>query len=91
MKKIAAIAQAYGKPIMCHNTRPTLSTAAALHFVASISNCGPLLEFVDLDRFAFLLGLMKNRVKFENGYLFVPKGAGLGVEVDEAKVRAAAK
>jgi L-alanine-DL-glutamate epimerase-like enolase superfamily enzyme len=91
MKKIAAVAQAYGKPIMCHNTRPTLSTAAALHFVASIPNCGPLLEFVDLDRFAFLLGLMKNRVKFEGGYLFVPEGPGLGIEVDEAKVRAAAK
>ncbi len=91
MKKIAAIAQAYGKPIICHNTRPTLSTAAALHFVSSIPNCGPLLEYVDLDRFEFLLGLIKSRVKFENGFLFVPQGAGLGVEVDEAKVRAAVR
>jgi L-alanine-DL-glutamate epimerase-like enolase superfamily enzyme len=91
MKKIAAVAQAYGKPIICHNTRPTLGTAASLHFVASIPNCGPLMEFVDVERFGFLMGLMKNNVKFEKGYLLVPQGAGLGMEVDEEKVRRAAK
>lgn len=91
MKKIAAVAQAYGKPIICHNTRPTLGTAASLHFVASIPNCGPLMEFVDVERFGFLMGLMKNNVKFERGYLFVPQSAGLGMEVDEEKVRRAAK
>ncbi|MDX2043917.1 MAG: mandelate racemase/muconate lactonizing enzyme family protein [Acidobacteriota bacterium] len=89
MKKIAAIAQAYGKPIICHNTRPTLGTAASLHFVASIPNCGPLMEFVDVDKFEFLRGLMKNDVRFEKGYLFVPQGVGLGMEVDEEKVRRA--
>ncbi|MFN0107912.1 MAG: mandelate racemase/muconate lactonizing enzyme family protein [Blastocatellia bacterium] len=91
MKKIAAIAQAYGKPIICHNTRPTLGTAASLHFVASIPNCAPLMEFVDVDKFEFLMGLMKNSVRFEKGYLFVPQGVGLGMEVDEDKVRRAAK
>lgn len=91
MKKIAAIAQAYGKPIICHNTRPTLGTAASLHFVASIPNCGPLMEFVDVDKFEFLRGLMKNDLRFEKGYLFVPQGVGLGMEVDEEKVRRAAR
>lgn len=91
MKKIAAIAQTYGKPIICHNTRPTLGTAASLHFIASIPNCGPLMEFVDVDKFAFLRGLMKNNVRFEKGYLFVPQGVGLGMEVDEEKIRRAAK
>ena len=91
MKKIAAIAQAYGKPIICHNTRPTLGTAASLHFVASIPNCGPLMEFVDVDKFEFLMGLMKNNVTFDKGYLLVPQGAGLGMDVDEEKLRRAAK
>ncbi len=91
MKKIAAIAQAYGKPIICHNTRPTLGTAASLHFIASIPNCGPLMEFVDVDKFTFLMGLMKNNVTFEKGYLYVPQGAGLGIEVDEDKIRKAVK
>jgi L-alanine-DL-glutamate epimerase-like enolase superfamily enzyme len=90
MKKIAAIAQAYGKPIICHNTRPTLGTAASLHFIASIPNCGPLMEFVDVDKFEFLMGLMRNNVKFEKGYLFVPRSVGLGMEVDEENVRRAA-
>lgn len=91
MKKIAAIAQAYGKPIICHNTRPTLGTAASLHFIASIPNCGPLMEFVDVDKFALLRGLMKNNVRFEQGYLYVPQGVGLGMEVEEDKIRKAAK
>jgi L-alanine-DL-glutamate epimerase-like enolase superfamily enzyme len=90
MKKIAAIAQTYGKPIICHNTRPTLGTAASLHFIASIPNCESLMEFVDVDKFTFLRGLMKNNVRFEKGYLFVPQGAGLGMEVDEEKIRKAA-
>jgi L-alanine-DL-glutamate epimerase-like enolase superfamily enzyme len=50
-----------------------------------------LMEFVDVERFGFLMGLMKNNVKFEKGYLLVPQGAGLGMEVDEEKVRRAAK
>lgn len=93
MKKIAAIAQAYGKTIMCHNTRPTISTAAALHFIASIPNCGEFLEFVDLDsdKYRHLPGFMKTNVRFEKGYLYVPTGAGLGIEVDEAKIKQAAK
>jgi L-alanine-DL-glutamate epimerase-like enolase superfamily enzyme len=89
MKKIAAIAQAYGKPIICHNTRPTLGTAASLNFIASIPNCGPLMEFVDVDNFRDLLGMMKNNARFDAGYLYVPEGPGLGIEVDEAKVRQA--
>jgi L-alanine-DL-glutamate epimerase-like enolase superfamily enzyme len=91
MKKIAAVAQAYGKPIICHNTRPTLGTAASLHFIASIPNCGPLMEFVDVDKFTFLMELMKNNVTFEKGYLHVPQGVGLGIEVDEEKIRKAAR
>jgi L-alanine-DL-glutamate epimerase-like enolase superfamily enzyme len=89
MKKVAAIAQAYGKPIICHNTRPTLGTAASLHFIASIPNCGPLMEFVDVDNFKDLMSMMKNNPRYEAGYLYVPQTPGLGIEVDEAAVRKA--
>ena len=92
MKKIAALAQTYGKPIMCHNTRPTLSTAAALHFCASIPNSAPLLEYVDLEweRYRHLPAFMRNNVEFKDGYLLVPKGPGLGLAVDEERVQRAA-
>ncbi len=91
MKRIAAIADAFGKPIICHNTRPTLGTAAALHFIASIPNCGPMMEYIDLENFPELRRLMKPPLRFEGGFLCVPEGPGLGVEVDEDAIRKAAK
>ncbi len=88
-KKIAAMAQACSKQIVPHNTKPTFSTAAALHFAASISNCGPFMEFVDVDEFKDLMGLMKNNVEFKDGFLQVPNTAGIGIEVDEEKLKRA--
>jgi L-alanine-DL-glutamate epimerase-like enolase superfamily enzyme len=88
-KKIAALAQACSRRIMPHNTKPTFSTAAALHFAASISNAAPHVEFVDTDEFADLLAVMKSHVEFRDGDLLVPERPGLGLEVDEAAVRRA--
>ncbi|HVN32859.1 MAG TPA: mandelate racemase/muconate lactonizing enzyme family protein [Thermoanaerobaculaceae bacterium] len=89
MKKIAALAQTYQKPIIPHNTRPTLATAASLQFVASIPNMGPFMEFPDIDEFTELLAVMKTNVEFRDGYLTVPTRPGLGVEVDAEAVRKA--
>ena len=88
-KKIAALAQACSRQIIPHNTKPTFSTAAALHFIASISNAAPHMEFIDVDEFKDLLALMKNHVEFRDGYLYVPELPGLGLEVDEAALRRA--
>jgi L-alanine-DL-glutamate epimerase-like enolase superfamily enzyme len=91
-KKIAALAQACSRPIKPHNTRPTFSTAAALHFMASISNAAPLVEFPDLDKFRDQLGLMRSAIEFKDGHLLVPQEPGLGIEVDvEAVKRAVVK
>lgn len=86
-KKIAALAQASEKPVIPHNTRPLFSTAASLHFAASISNAGPFLEFVDVDEFKDLMSAMKSTVEFKDGYLTVPQTPGLGIEPDEAAIR----
>lgn len=86
-KKIAALAQAAQKPVVPHNTRPTFSTAASLHFAASISNAGPFMEFVDVDEFRELMGAMKSNVEFKDGFLLVPQQPGLGAEPDEAAIR----
>ncbi len=88
-KKIAALAQACSRPIKPHNTRPNFSTAAALHFLASISNAGPFVEFPDLDKFRDQLRLMKSTVVFKDGFLHVPQTPGLGLEVDEEAVKRA--
>lgn len=88
-KKIAALAQACSKPIIAHNTKPTFSTAVALHFMASISNAGPFIEFIDVDEFKDLLILMRTNVDFRDGSLHVPQGPGLGIDVDETAVKRA--
>jgi L-alanine-DL-glutamate epimerase-like enolase superfamily enzyme len=88
-KKIAALGQACSKPILSANTRPIFGTAAALHLMASISNAGSFVECVDVDQFRDLLGVMRNHVEFEDGFLLVPQKPGLGLEVDEAAIKRA--
>lgn len=88
-KKIAALAQACSRTIKPHNTRPNFSTAAALHFMASISNAASLVEFPDTDKFRDQMNLMRSQVEFKDGYLLVPQKSGLGIEPDEAAVKRA--
>lgn len=88
-KKIAALAQACSRPIIPHNTKPTFSTAAAVHFAASISNFAGIGEFVDVDEYKDLMALMKNNVEFKDGFLTVPNTPGLGIEPDVQKVKQA--
>lgn len=90
MKKIAVLAQTFHKPIIPHNTRPTLGTAASLQFVASIPNAGPLMEFPDVDEFTELMALMRTNVEFKDGSLMVPLVPGMGLDPDPDAVRAAA-
>lgn len=89
MKKIAAMAQAFEKRIICHNTRPVWSSAATLHLMSSISNAGPFMEYPDEDEFPELLGLVERDFRFEDGALTVPQAPGIGVEVNEAALRRA--
>ncbi len=86
MKKIAAIGQAFFKSMALHNTKPTLGTAAALHVVASISNAGPFLEFVELDTYQQVLSVFDNQIEFKDGKLQVPQMAGLGLVMNEKKL-----
>ncbi len=87
-KKIAALCEAWSKPIVVHNTQPTIGTAASLHFCASTTNAMYPQEFT--GHRADLRALFKNELEFVDGHLLVPHGPGLGLEVDEAKVRATA-
>jgi L-alanine-DL-glutamate epimerase-like enolase superfamily enzyme len=84
-KKIAALCEAWSKPIVVHNTQPTIGTAASLHFCASVSNAMYHQEFT--GHRDVLLALFNNQLEFKDGYLFVPQGPGHGLEVNETKVR----
>lgn len=86
-RKIATIAEAYHVPIAPHCTATFLGIAASLHVVSSI----PLFlihEFYPQNAGFNVPGL--TRMAFEldkDGYIGLPPGPGLGVEVDEAKLR----
>ncbi|MFN0124111.1 MAG: mandelate racemase/muconate lactonizing enzyme family protein [Blastocatellia bacterium] len=91
VKKIAALAQACSRPLKLHNTRPAISTAAALHLLASISNAGPFVEYPDTGKFRAQLALFHNQIEFKNGFLHVPARPGLGLDIDEEAVRRASQ
>lgn len=91
MKKIATLAEAYFVPLAPHCTASFLGIAASLHVVASIpfflihefypDNHG--FNPKDVTRMAWKLDA--------EGYIGLPSGPGLGVEVDEKKLEEEAK
>jgi galactonate dehydratase len=86
MKKIATLAEAYFVPIAPHCTATFLGIAASLHVVSSI----PFFlihEFYPQNAGFNAPGV--TRMPFEldkEGYIGLPPGPGLGVEVDEQRL-----
>jgi galactonate dehydratase len=91
MKKIATLAEAYHIPLAPHCTATFLGIAASLHVTASI----PFFlihEFYPQNAGFNVPGL--TRMAFEmdkDGYIGLPPGPGLGVEVDELLLQEEAK
>jgi galactonate dehydratase len=90
-KKIAALAEAYHVPLAPHCTASFLGIAASLHVIASI----PLFlihEFYP-DNHGFNpkgIGRMAYQIDAD-GYIGLPPGPGLGVEIDEKRLEEEAK
>jgi L-alanine-DL-glutamate epimerase-like enolase superfamily enzyme len=85
VKKVAALAEAAGVPCVfhcCHDMGP--KTAAMLHVVAS-SPGFPLAN--DCTYYGLEDDVITPRHRIENGTMTVPEGPGLGIVVDEAKVK----
>ncbi len=90
MKKVASLALAFEKEVMCHNARPTLASAATLQLVASIFNPARIQEFGGRREELGQGEFFQNELKFDQGYLFIPQNPGLGLIPDEkqmAKIR----
>lgn len=87
MKKIAVLAEAYFVPIAPHCTATFLGIAASLHVVSSI----PLFlihEFYPQNAGFNVPGLTRMAYELDKqGYIGLPPGPGLGVEVDENLLR----
>jgi galactonate dehydratase len=91
MKKVAVLAEAYQTPIAPHCTANFLGIAASLHTVASI----PLFlihEFYPDSAGFNPPAITRMAYKLDaDGYIGLPPGPGLGVEVDEKRLDELAK
>jgi len=85
--KVFAVAEALGLRTILSTTQETsLGTAAEAHVGAAVLNVhyptvaiGPILYTEDPAR---------NRIRYADGYMIVPDGPGLGIEIDWEKVEA---
>ena len=86
-KRIAAIAEAAGLSCNMGSEHPAgIGTAAMAHFWASTPEITDSVGYGSPhERFAD--DVVKEPIEFENGVVHLPKGPGLGVELDEKKLR----
>jgi len=88
-ERIAALCKAFGKPITVHNTQPILSTVAHLHFCSAHADIVPYSQEYNIEPISIRdeISVLKEPLQVEDGYLAVPTGPGLGVELDEEAVK----
>ena len=85
LKEIAAMAEIYYVSVAPHNCNSSfLATAAMAHACAGMPNFLIAEYFVNLEQGR---DLVSTPLKIENGYLILPKGPGLGVEIDEKAIK----
>lgn len=84
IKKLAAVAEAFGVPCLMHCSHDLgLKTAMITHIAASTPNfSGPN----DTCYHGLIDDVLVEPLTFTNGRIRVPLGPGLGVEVDESKL-----
>ena len=87
-QKIATLASAFGKAITVHNTQPIISTVAHLHFVAAYPIV-PYAQEYNIEPISIRdeWPVLKEPLVVKDGYLDVPDGPGLGVELDDEMVK----
>jgi L-alanine-DL-glutamate epimerase-like enolase superfamily enzyme len=87
--QVAAVAEAYGVPVMPHAAAGPLAMAAGLHVAAVRQNVQLLEHAFTLEPvWEALVGPQLSCSAIVDGALAVPSGPGLGVEIDEEALRA---
>ncbi len=86
VEKWAVVADSADLPIVIGTEWGTgLKVAAKLHLGAAIKNADPVVEFTEIMIHELLL---KEPLELRDGFLTVPTGPGLGMELDEEKIEA---
>jgi galactonate dehydratase len=78
VRLIAGMAEAYYAAIAPHNPLGPISLAAGLQLAASIPN------FLCQEQVSLGVGYLKTPFRVVDGYIELPRGPGLGIELDEA-------
>lgn len=87
-RKIAAMAETYYMQIAPHNPLGPISLAACMQLDACVPNLLAQEHPGMPDRADLGVGILKTPFKIEDGYIRIPEGPGLGIEVDEDKLDA---
>ena len=84
-KKVAAMAEAHHVKVIPHNPLSPISTAACVQLDACIPNFA-LQEYTGASE-PPKSELLKNPLELKDGYITVPDGPGLGVEINEGALK----
>jgi L-alanine-DL-glutamate epimerase-like enolase superfamily enzyme len=82
-KKILAMGEAHGQRSALHHASSPVNGAACLHVDLAVPNFG-IQEWMELEP---LYELFPNAPRARGGYVEVPSGPGLGLELDEEEAR----
>ena len=85
--KIASLASTHYKSLCPHQTQPTIGQAATLHFTSVFVDNDMAQELTEGGHKSPLHDLFKEPLEYKNGRLTVPDRPGLGLEVDEGKLK----
>ena len=83
-RKIAVLAEAWNAQVAPHLYAGPIEWAANIQLAATIPN----ILMAETIETPFHAALIKNTLSVEDGFVTVPNGAGLGIEVDEELARA---
>ena len=87
--RIAHLAQAHGKILVPHQTQQTVGHTVNVHFLAAFDHSSRAQEYSWVpERAAKLWTLFKQDLSPKGGHATVPDGPGLGLELDEAAMKA---
>jgi D-galactarolactone cycloisomerase len=81
MRKIAALAAEHKVPMSFHTWGDAVALAASVHLSTAIQNC--IVMELDYTYNPLREELLREAVRFENGYLIPPDKPGLGIELDQ--------
>lgn len=93
LRRIDALASVLRLPLTVNNVQPTLATVAHLHFLASSTNV-PYAQEYNIEHISLRddTPILREPLQMERGgFIRVPDGPGLGVDVDLALMRRLAK